>query len=83
MVLGKVIDKKFYEDTNKNILVPFFISSSPFSIDPHLGLELRFRNIIFLRCGIGNFQKVTEITGKKVTTIKKKTNGMHTCGVSR
>ena len=46
------------------------ISADPFSIDPHLGMELNYRNIIFIRSGIGNIQKVTELTGKKVTTVQ-------------
>lgn len=53
-------------DGMRNVL----ISSNPFSVDPHLGIELNYRNIIFLRSGIGNIQKVTEITGKRVTTVQ-------------
>ena len=53
-------------DGMRNVL----ISSDPFSIDPHLGIELNYRNIIFIRSGIGNIQKVTEITGKRVTTVQ-------------
>ena len=53
-------------DGMRNVL----ISADPFSIDPHLGMELNYRNIIFIRSGIGNIQKVTELTGKKVTTVQ-------------
>jgi len=53
-------------DGMRNVL----ISSAPFSIDPHMGIELNYRNIIFIRGGVGNIQKVTEITGKRVTTIQ-------------
>ncbi len=53
-------------DGMRNVL----ISSNPFSIDPHLGIELNYRNLIFIRSGVGNIQKITEITGKRVTTIQ-------------
>ncbi|HRO42949.1 MAG TPA: hypothetical protein PL009_08950 [Flavipsychrobacter sp.] len=34
------------------------INGSTFSFDPHLGLEGNYKNTIFLRAGIGNFQRV-------------------------
>jgi len=37
------------------------IKSDFMSIDPHLGVEGGFKNIVFLRAGLGNIQKVTEI----------------------
>lgn len=36
-------------------------SSSLVSIDPALGLEFGYTNIVFLRAGVGNFQNVTQI----------------------
>lgn len=36
------------------------ISTSSVSIDPHLGIEGSYKNIIFLRAGIGNFQRVLD-----------------------
>ncbi len=42
-------------DGKRNVL----IKSDPFSIDPHLGLELDYKKIVFLRMGIGNIQKET------------------------
>ncbi len=60
------INSDITTDGMRNVL----ISSSPFSVDPHLGLELDFRNIVYLRGGVGNIQKVTEITGKTVTTFQ-------------
>jgi hypothetical protein len=34
------------------------ISGDPFSIDPLMGLEAGYQNIVFLRAGIGNIQKI-------------------------
>jgi len=39
------------------------ISSNPVSIDPHLGIEIGYRSIVFLRMGIGNLQSTTDPTG--------------------
>src|SRR5690606_24942550 len=39
------------------------INSDPISIDPHLGFELSYARIAFLRGGIGNFQKSEDING--------------------
>lgn len=36
------------------------ISSSTFSFDPHLGVEAGYKNTVFLRAGIGNFQRVLD-----------------------
>jgi hypothetical protein len=36
------------------------ISSKAVSIDPHLGLEASYKNMIFLRGGVGNFQSVLD-----------------------
>ena len=46
-------------DGRRNVL----ISTSVASIDPHLGFEAGYKNLIFLRGGIGNFQTETDITG--------------------
>lgn len=35
-------------------------STNTFSFDPHLGLEASYKNTIFLRAGIGNFQRVLD-----------------------
>ncbi len=53
-------------DGKRNVL----IVGDPISIDPHLGMELGFKNIVFVRAGLGNLQKVTEITGKEVMTLQ-------------
>ena len=53
-------------DGRRNVL----ISSDPFSIDPHLGLEINIKNIVYLRSGIGNIQKTPDLTGKMIYTIQ-------------
>jgi len=44
-------------DGKRNVL----ITGDPVSIDPHAGIEVGYDNLIFLRLGVGNFQKVTDI----------------------
>jgi len=47
------------------------ISGDPVSIDPHMGIELGYNNILFVRGGIGNFQRVKEeFSNSKVTTFQ-------------
>lgn len=41
------------------------ISNSAFSIDPALGLEFGYTDLVFLRAGVGNFQNVEQIDGSK------------------
>lgn len=53
-------------DGKRNVL----ISGNPISIDPHFGFEAGYKNIIFLRGGIGNIQKVKETSTKEVTTLQ-------------
>jgi hypothetical protein len=36
------------------------ISTSTFSFDPHLGVEAGYKNTVFLRAGVGNFQRVLD-----------------------
>lgn len=53
-------------DGKRNVL----IKSDVISLDPHLGLEGSYMNMIFLRAGIGNYQSYTDVTGKKVKTFQ-------------
>jgi hypothetical protein len=46
------------------------IKSKPFSIDPHLGIEAGYANMVFIRAGIGNIQQELDVTGKKTTTFQ-------------
>ncbi|QBZ97919.1 PorV/PorQ family protein [Flavobacterium sangjuense] len=39
------------------------ISNSAFSIDPALGLEFGYTDLVFLRAGVGNFQNVEQLDG--------------------
>ena len=41
------------------------ISSSGFSIDPKFGLELGFKNLVYLRGGVSNFQHIKDFQGQK------------------
>ena len=60
------LDADLTTDGKRNVL----IVGDPISIDPHFGMELGFKNIVFVRAGVGNLQKVTEITGKEVLTVQ-------------
>ena len=62
------LDFDLTTDGQRNVL----ISSKAFNIDPHLGLEGAYRDIIFLRAGVGNFQRaLDDINGeKKVLTVQ-------------
>lgn len=45
------------------------IKSSSISADPRAGLEIGFAEAVYLRGGLGNFQKVTDDNGIVVTTV--------------
>ena len=53
-------------DGKRNVL----IKSDPVSIDPHLGIELSFRKIIFVRGGIGNIQKEEDFNNETSYTLQ-------------
>jgi hypothetical protein len=53
-------------DGKRNTLV----SSNFTSIDPHLGLQLHYKNMLFVRSGIGNFQKELDTDGKQKFTFQ-------------
>ena len=40
------------------------------SIDPRVGVEGGYNNLVYVRAGVSNFQQVTNIDGKKTTTIQ-------------
>lgn len=46
------------------------IKSDPFSIDPHLGVELNISHFLFVRGGVGNIQKEFDIGGERITTFQ-------------
>ena len=35
------------------------------SVDPHLGLEFNYNQLVYLRAGVGNFQEIPNFDGKK------------------
>jgi len=41
------------------------ISTNAISIDPALGFEFGYINLVYLRCGVGNFQQITQIDNSK------------------
>lgn len=53
-------------DGKRNVL----IRSKAINLDPHIGLELSYMNILFLRGGLGNYQSYTDALHKKITTIQ-------------
>lgn len=60
------IDAVVTTDGKRNVL---FVGN-PFSIDPNIGLELGFKDIIFIRGGISNVQKTSNLNNKKTYTIQ-------------
>lgn len=55
-VLGEV-NFDLSTDGKRNVL----ITGKPFSVDPHAGIEANYSQLIFLRLGVGNIQKTTDI----------------------
>lgn len=53
-------------DGKRNVM----IKSKAISMDPHLGLEASYMNLVFLRTGIGNYQTYTDAAGKKIKTFQ-------------
>jgi hypothetical protein len=62
--LNAELDLKNTFDGKRNVLV----KSDPLSIDPSLGLEANYDQLIFLRAGVGNVQVTTDINGNRNTT---------------
>lgn len=55
------------------------ININPLSIDPRLGAELGYKNLFYVRGGVGNFQRVLD--DKDTTNTKKRTLFQPTLGV--
>lgn len=53
-------------DGKRNVV----IRSKAISIDPHIGLEASYMDMIYLRGGLGNIQSYTDVNRKKVTTFQ-------------
>ncbi|MRT91521.1 PorV/PorQ family protein [Ancylomarina sp. 16SWW S1-10-2] len=50
------LDADFTFDGERHTL----IEGDPVSIDPHMGLEFQYQNLIYLRMGVGNIQRETD-----------------------
>ncbi|MFT5599913.1 MAG: hypothetical protein ACI9N1_000144 [Flavobacteriales bacterium] len=60
------VNADFTTDGKRNVLIP----GDPFSIDPHAGFELGIKNIVFLRTGVGNIQRFSQLNGKEVLSVQ-------------
>lgn len=61
------LNLEFTTDGRRNTL----ISANPVSIDPRLGLEFDYDQFIFVRTGVGNFQRALSETGtEEITTFQ-------------
>ncbi len=58
------LDMDMTFDGKRNVL----IRSNPLSLDPHIGIEGGYRNVVFLRLGAMNIQHETDELGKKFTS---------------
>jgi hypothetical protein len=54
-------DLEMTTDGKRNTL----ISTSAVSIDPHAGVEFGYKDIVFLRGGVSNFQQIQAFSGRK------------------
>lgn len=59
-------DVDITSDGKRNVL----IAAHTFSADPHIGIEAGYKNMVFLRAGLGQFQKVTNADGSKQTIVQ-------------
>ncbi|NNC83266.1 MAG: PorV/PorQ family protein [Flavobacteriales bacterium] len=48
-------------DGQRNVL----LSADPISVDPHLGVEVGLKDLIYVRAGAGNIQRVKDIEGSE------------------
>ncbi len=64
------LDLGFATDGQRNVL----ISSKAFNIDPRLGFELSYIKKIFLRAGVGNFQRLKRDDNPTQTSINYQPN---------
>ncbi len=60
------LDLKTTFDGKRNVL----FKSDPVSIDPSLGIETTYDDLIYLRLGVGNFQVTTDIDRNRITTFQ-------------
>ena len=60
------LDVDFTFDGQRHVL----IEGDPISIDPHLGIEINYNRLAFVRFGVGNFQQVVEFDDKESMTFQ-------------
>jgi hypothetical protein len=53
-------------DGKRNVI----IKGDPFSIDPHFGFEIGFKQIVYFRGGVGNFQTISDFENKQDFTFQ-------------
>ena len=53
-------------DGQRNVLV----SSKYFNLDPNLGIEADYKKAVFIRAGVGKFQRELDINNQKVITLQ-------------
>ena len=53
-------------DGERNVL----LSSQGFNLDPTVGIEVGYKNLIFLRAGVANYQRLTDINGSQYATVQ-------------
>ncbi|RYY21019.1 MAG: PorV/PorQ family protein [Cytophagaceae bacterium] len=73
------VDLEATTDGKRNTLV----SASPVSVDPRLGLEIGYRNLVFLRGGAGNYQQIQTFDGSTTagqSTYKTSWKGQYSLG---
>ena len=46
------------------------LSSQGLNIDPCIGIELGYKNLLFFRIGAGNYQRLSDINGTKYATVE-------------
>lgn len=60
------LDADITFDGKRNVL----IKSDPVSIDPHMGVEIDYKKIVFLRLGVGNYQRIKDFDGTTYGTVQ-------------
>ncbi len=60
------IDLDFTFDGQRRVL----IEGDPISIDPNIGIEINYNQLVFIRFGVGNFQRIVEFENKESMTFQ-------------
>lgn len=72
------IDVDLTTDGKRNVL----IRAKPISIDPHIGLQVGFKDIVAVRCGFGNFQYIKDFNNAEKLTFQPNIGlGVHFKGI--